>query len=163
MYFGVVQDNPDLPKQLVRAVLEDSLHPSNVEHRDVQLEILSDLRFSVTFEQGVPLLDPLGTLLSRPYWSHAAAAALSVKTIIEIWDSGRGYRQELVGTLPKAPPVEFSAPPLTSTCMTFDLDPDFFAPGAVIPAQLEGLELHGEWCAGATSTGSVTLKDLRRS
>ncbi|HEX4814398.1 MAG TPA: hypothetical protein VFV66_16775, partial [Nonomuraea sp.] len=114
-------------------------------------------------EQGVPKLDHLGSLLDRRRWMQAAAAALSVRTIIEVRAEGRGYRQELAGTQPLASPRAIVAPVKDGTLATYELDPSYFAPGAAISTSLEGLDLHGEWCAGHSMVGSVAVKDLRRS
>ncbi|MEU8145436.1 hypothetical protein [Nonomuraea sp. NPDC048901] len=150
--------------------MTDALHLQDGEHRKANVEIISDLRFSVvddqireTDEQGAPKLDHLGSLLDRRRWIQAAATALSAHTIIEVWTEGRGYRQELVGTRPLAPPRAIVAPVRDGTLATYELDPLYFVPGAAIATSFEDLDLHGEWCAGHPTVDPAVVKDLRQT
>ncbi|MFF3443921.1 hypothetical protein [Streptosporangium sp. NPDC002721] len=168
MYFGVGQRHPDLPTRILAALMTDALHLQDGEHRRTNVEIIGDLRFTVvddqireTDEQGVPRLDHVGSLLDRRRCHQAAATALSARTIIEVWAEGRGYRQELVGTQPLAPPQAIVAPVRDGTLVTYELDPSYLVSGAAIAVSLEDLDLHGEWCAGHPLVGSV-VKDLRQ-
>ncbi|GIH93933.1 hypothetical protein Psi01_45630 [Planobispora siamensis] len=79
-----------------------------------------------------------------------------------MWSKGRGCRQELAGTRPLTPPRETGAPVTDGTSATYELDPSYVARGAAIAAPFEGLDLHGEWCAGQSPAGSVVVRDLRR-
>jgi hypothetical protein len=107
MYFRVGQQSPDLPTEVLRAVIEDALHINDGAHQNVSVEIASDLRFTViddqdhvTDERGVPQLGFFDSLLDPRRWAPVAAAAVSLHTTIEIWMSGRGFRQQLIGTHP---------------------------------------------------------------
>ncbi|MEU6778059.1 hypothetical protein ABZ912_02565 [Nonomuraea angiospora] len=168
MYFGVDRQHPDLPTRLLTTVLIDALHLRYGEHRKASVEIITDLRFTVvddqireTDERGDPKLDHLGSLLDRQRWMQAAATALCVHTVIEVWAEGRGLRQELAGTQPLTPPREVVAPGADGTMVTYELDRSYFTPEAAISTSLEGLDLHGEWCAEHPMVGSVAVRDLR--
>ncbi|WP_431915834.1 hypothetical protein [Nonomuraea jabiensis] len=168
MYFGVDRQHPDLPTRILTAVLIDALHLRHGEHRKASAEIIADLCFTVvddqtreTDERGDPKVDHLGSLLDRQRWMQAAATALSVRTVIEVWVEGHGLRQELAGTQPLAPPREVVAPVANGTMVTYELDHSYFTPGAAISPSLEGLDLHGEWCARYPMAGSVAVRDLR--
>nr|WP_157554281.1 hypothetical protein [Herbidospora sakaeratensis] len=137
MYFGVGQQSPDLPTEVLRAVVMDALH--NGEPWNVSVEIAGDLRFTVvddqphvTDEHGVPLLGFFDSLLDRERWAPAAAAALSLRTMVEVWMDGRGFRQRLIATQPVDAPAEFAPPTPQGTRLT---------PGATIsrsPIPLRG-------------------------
>ncbi|MFI1367477.1 hypothetical protein [Streptomyces griseochromogenes] len=108
MYFRAGRDNPELPAQVLRTVVWDALHRRDGTHGQVSVEIRSDLGFTAVDDQRHPA-DDLGrpspgfydSLLPPGRWAPAAAAALSTRTVIEVWLDGRGYRQELAGSTPR--------------------------------------------------------------
>lgn len=89
------------------------------------MEIESDLSFTVeddqrrtADEQGRPLPGFFDSLLDKERWAPAAAAALSVRTVVEPWLDGRGYRQELAGVTPAGAWEEFGTSRLSGTRTT---------------------------------------------
>lgn len=112
-YFLVDQGSPELPTEVLRAVAWDALHRRDGRHGQISVEIGSDLSFTVESDQR-PGADERERLLSGFFgslldmfdmqrWAPSAAAALSVRTVIEVWLDGHGYRQELVGMDRPAP------------------------------------------------------------
>lgn len=176
MYFGVGRENSELPTRIVVALVVDALHLREGEHGPrVSVEIVGDLRFRVGDDQvretdgrGVPRLDQVGSLVDRWRWVRGAATALCARTVVEVWVGGRGFRQELAGMRPLAAPREVASGVVggsvrDGTLVTYELDPSYFGPGAVVAGSLEGFDVHGEWCAGQPGGGSVVVTDLRRS
>ncbi len=170
MYFGVDHQHPDLATRILTALIIDALHLPNGEHRKTSVEIIGDQTFTIiddqireTDEQGVPKLDHQGALLDRRRWAQAAAAALSARTIIEVCAKGRGYRQELAGTRPQAPPQRVVASLENGTLATYELDESYLIRNAAVATSLESRESHGEWCASHPLADSARVTDLRRS
>ncbi|MEV4314911.1 hypothetical protein [Actinocrispum sp. NPDC049592] len=174
MCFGVARDNPDLATNILRAVIDDALHPAGGgAHRMVDIEIVGDLRFTVT-DDLPPLLDDLGepqpgfydSLLCKRRFALAAAAALSRHTLIEVRAGGRGWRQELTGTTATAA-NPFACPgTVDGTGVTFDLDATFLAPGSVISTSPERLRAGGtscDTCSGTLRAETLTIQDRRPS
>jgi hypothetical protein len=93
-------------------------------------------------------------------WSSAAAAAVSSRTIVEVWHDGRGFRQTLAGLRPLAPPARFSAPAGAGTRVAHVLDPAFFGT-AVITTDIAALDVHGPDCTGTVGPGEVVIRDHR--
>ena len=139
MYFRTGPESPDLPTSILLEVVYDALHPADGGHRQVDVEVTADLRFTVTADQP-PDLDDLGepkpglygSLIGKSRWALAAAAALSTRTHIEIWADGRGWRQELTGTIPARPEPFTASAQADGTRVTFDLSSAFLPAGAVI-------------------------------
>ncbi|KRC94102.1 hypothetical protein [Streptomyces sp. Root264] len=172
-YFLVEQGSPELPTEVLRAVVWDALHRRDGRHGQISVEIGSDLSFTVESDQR-PSVDEqerllpgfFGSLLDMfdmQRWAPSAAAALSVRTVIEVWRDGHGYRQELVGMDPTGPREEFIAPKPFGTRTTFHLDPSFCGPGEVIAWALRPEELHreGGTCKEHPSPTIFPIYDLR--
>ncbi|MER6668284.1 hypothetical protein ABT256_27295 [Amycolatopsis japonica] len=172
MYFGVSLDDPRLPTSIVRVVVDHAVHPAPhlaAPHRTVvEVEILGDLSFSITDDRfcsaercRVPEHGYFGSLLGPDRWSSAAAAALSRRTVVEVWQDGRGLRQELAGMRPAGPPRHFTAPLGRGTTVMIELDPDHLGAGATIGTDLDALgRCHGDDCVAEVLRG-VTVKDRR--
>ena len=118
MYFGFGLGDPRLPTQILTVVVCHAFHPANAvgpDHRPrVVAEVTGALTFTVTDDHaetlpdsGEPALGFRDSLLTVTRWSSAAAAALTTRTVVEIWRDGRGLRQELAGAQPLSPPVPF--------------------------------------------------------
>ncbi|UQW99278.1 hypothetical protein [Streptomyces sp. RerS4] len=170
-YFLVEQDSPELPTEVLRAVAWDALHRRDGRHGQMSVEIGSDLSFTVESDQ-CPSVDERGRLLPGFFgslldmfgvqrWAPSAAAALSVRTVIEVWLDAHGYRQELVGMDPTGPREEFMAPKPFGTRTTFHLDPSFCGPGEAIARALRPEELHGETCKEHPAPTTFPIHDLR--
>ncbi|MFE1875654.1 hypothetical protein ACFW9N_33115 [Streptomyces sp. NPDC059496] len=170
-YFLVDQGSPELPTEVLRAVAWDALHRRDGRHGRISIEIGSDLSFTVESDQR-PGADAQERLLPRFFgslldlfdmqrWAPSAAAALSVRTVIEVSLDGRGLRQELVGMAPTGPREEFSAPKPVGTRITFHLDPSFCGAGEAIAWALRPEELHGEACREHPSPTTFPIYDLR--
>jgi hypothetical protein len=141
MYFGLGRSSPWLPAAVARAVAAEpfgwSHNPVNVE-----LRLESDLAFTVLDDGAVPcfgldrlpLLDDRGCLLDRRRWALSAAASLSARTFIEIRASERLWRQTLSGTTADTAPQDCGPCDGPLTRITFELDGQYFRPGAVLPA-----------------------------
>ncbi|MEU5170589.1 hypothetical protein [Streptomyces mutomycini] len=165
IYFRVGRDSPELPTEVLQTVVWDAMHRRDGSHGRVAVEISSDLGFTVEDDRlrtaddlGRPLPGFYGSLLDHARWAPAAAAALSSRTVIEVWLEGRGYRQELVGSQPVGPWEEFAAPAANGTRTTFQLDPAYCAPGEAIAWALVPSELHGEACG---MHPPMAIRDLR--
>ncbi|MFG2646007.1 hypothetical protein ACGFYP_34180 [Streptomyces sp. NPDC048370] len=168
MYFRVERDSPELPTEVLQRVVWDALHRRNGTHGLISVEITSDLSFTVeddqphsADEQQRPLPGFYESLLDKDRWAPAAAAALSVRTVIEVWLDHRGYRQELVGAAPTGAWQEFRARRPFGTRTTFHLDPSYFGPGETIGWALRAEELHGEGCDSHPSPATFPIHDLR--
>ncbi|MDT0455020.1 hypothetical protein RM550_04595 [Streptomyces sp. DSM 41527] len=168
MYFRVGRDSPELPTEVLQTVAWDALHHDDGTHGRISVEIRSDLSFTVeddrrhtADELGNPLPGFFNSLFDKERWAPAAAAALSVRTIIEVWLDGRGFRQELAGSAPTGPWEEFTAPVANGTLATFELDPAYCAPGEAIAWALLPSELHGEKCDQHPSLATFQIRDLR--
>ncbi|MCT9011142.1 hypothetical protein [Streptomyces rhizosphaerihabitans] len=170
-YFLVDQGSPEFPTEVLRAVAWDALHRRNGRHGQISVEIGSDLSFTVESDQRPsadererPLPGFFGSLLDMfdmQRWAPSAAAALSVRTVIEVWLDGHGYRQELVGMEPTGLREEFIAPKPVGTRTTFHLDPSFCGRGEAIAWALGPEELHGEACKERPSPTTFPIYDLR--
>ncbi|MFJ6486430.1 MULTISPECIES: hypothetical protein [unclassified Streptomyces] len=171
LYFLVERGSPELPTEVVRAVAWDALHRRDGRHGQISVEIGSDLSFTVESDQrpgadATEMLLPgfFGSLLDTfdtQRWAPSAAAALSVRTVIEAWLGGHGHRQELVGMDPIGPREEFIAPEPFGTRTTFHLDPSFCGPGEAIAWALRPEELHGKMCKEHPSPTMFPIRDLR--
>ncbi len=172
MYFRVARDDPGLATQVLCTLLQHAFHPGAKVAADhtpqVSVEIFADLAFSVTDDQTDALTDHdtpcsgyYGSLLTTSRWGHAAAAALSARTTVEVWRNGRGFRQQLVGLRPIGPPVEFPAPPGSGTHVTYVLDASYFHPAATITTDLARLDVHGLYCNDSAGPGQVVIRDFR--
>jgi DNA gyrase/topoisomerase IV subunit B len=171
MYFGVARDSPDLPTNVLRAVIDDALHPVGDGHCTVDIAVTADLSFTVIDDQPLSL-DDLGepkpgfydSLVDRRRWALAAAAALSSRTLIEIRASQRGWRQELTGVVPARPEPFAARGEADGTRVTFELDPAFLAPGAIISTSPERLRAWGAGCATCADPSradALTVRDCR--
>lgn len=171
MYFLVEQGSPELPTEVLRAVAWDALHRRDGRHGQISVEIGSDLSFTVESDQR-PSADErerhlprfFGSLLDMfdlQRWAPSAAAALCVRTVMEVWLDGHGYSQELVGMDPTGAWEEFSAPKPFGTRITFHLDPSFCGPREAIAWALRPEELHGEACKEHPSPTTFPISDLR--
>ncbi|MFD0076372.1 hypothetical protein ACFVIY_28445 [Streptomyces sp. NPDC127166] len=173
MYFLVEQGSPELPTEVLRAVAWDALHCRDGKHGQISVEIGSDLSFTVESDQR-PSADERERLLPEfsgslldlfdmQRWAPSAAGALSVRTVIEVWLDGHGYRQQLAGMEPTSPWEEFLAPQPFGTRTTFHLDPSFCGPGEAIAWALRPEELHreGGTCKEHPSPTRFPIHDLR--
>lgn len=172
MYFAVAPHSPDLPTNVLRGVIDDALHPAGGDiHHTVEIEVADDLRFTVSDDQppalddrGEPRPGFYGSLIDKSRWALAAAAALSIRTHIEVRADGQGWRQELAGTTPTSP-ESFAAPgEADGTRITFELDAAFLTDGAAISTSPELLRPSGIGCATCASTPrptTVTIQDRR--
>ncbi|MFJ5274756.1 hypothetical protein [Streptomyces sp. NPDC088358] len=168
MYFRVERDSPELPTEVLQQVVWDALHRRDGTHGQINIEITSDLSFTVeddrlhsADEQRRPLPGFYESLLDKDRWAPAAAAALSVCTVIEVWLDGHGYRQELAGAVPAGAWEECPARRPDGTRTTFHLDPSYFGPGGAIAWALRPEELHGEGCEAHPSPAAFPIHDLR--
>ncbi|WP_327321313.1 hypothetical protein OG735_01590 [Streptomyces sp. NBC_01210] len=168
MYFRVERDSPELPTEVLQQVVWDALHRRDGAHGQIRVEIGSDLSFTVeddqphsADQQGRPLPGFFDSLLDKARWAPAAAAALSGRTVIEVWLDFHGYRQELARTTPTGTWEEFPAPKPYGTLTTFYLDPDYCGPGEAIAWALRPDELHGEACEAHPSPTTFPIHDLR--
>ncbi|MEU4091401.1 hypothetical protein [Streptomyces sp. NPDC026673] len=172
MYFRYGQGDPRLPTAVLSAVAGHVLHPATAvapaHSLSALVEITGDLAFTVTFDephtwegrQG-PAAGYFGALLG-PEWRYpAAAAALSTRTVVEMWCGGRGFRQELRGIRPRSAPREFAAPAGSGTRWEFVLDTEYFAPGAALAAEPGRLDPCGPECAEPAGPGHVLVRVLR--
>lgn len=172
MYFGIGPDNPGLATRVLREVLSHELHPGTALAPSHTLGsravVLSDLVFSVTVDQAGPLAGPGGRLFSHhaallgPRWLAAGAAALSSRAVIERRADGQGLRQEVTSLRHATAPEAFEAPAGQGMRMTFELDPEYFGPGAAIAPELDTLDLHGPHCTATAGPGVVEVRDCRR-
>ncbi|MFC9244918.1 hypothetical protein ACFT7S_13040 [Streptomyces sp. NPDC057136] len=168
MYFGVGRHSPELPTEVLQRVVWDALHHGDGTHGRISVEITADLGFTVednrrhsVDEQGRPLPGFFDSLLDKERRVPAAAAALSVRTVVEVWLDGRGYRQELAGTTPTGAWEECTASEPYGTRVTFWLDPSYCGAGEAIAWALRPEELHGESCAAHPSITTFPMHDLR--
>src|SRR5690349_19887811 len=96
MYFGVGQGDQRLATAVLCAVVGHAYHPaarvaaSHTPH--VLVDITAGLAFAVIDDQadtltrsGGPRLGYEGSLLTADRWSAAAAAAVSSRTVVEVW------------------------------------------------------------------------------
>lgn len=173
MYFGVGPEDPALATQVLCRVLDHALHPAarlaRAHTASVHAEILGDLSFAVTDDQigpvdehGVPRRGYQDSLLGTDRWMLAAAAAVSSHSFVEIWQDGRGFRQELARLRPTSAPERCDAPSGGGTKATFHLDPAYVGHDAAITRDLNTLDLHGPHCTEPAGPGQVTIRDLRR-
>ncbi|MEU4469391.1 hypothetical protein AB0G20_37830 [Streptomyces sp. NPDC024017] len=169
MYFRVERDSAELPTEVLQRVVWDAMHHRDGTHGQVSVEITSDLSFTVEDERthsadewGRPLPGFYGSLLDKDRWAPAAAAALSVRTVIEVWLDGQGYRQELAGAVPADLWEECPAPRPYGTRTTFHLDPSYVGPGEAIAWALRPEELQEEGCQAHPSSSTFPIHDLRR-
>ncbi|MFD4604406.1 hypothetical protein ACFWPQ_41120 [Streptomyces sp. NPDC058464] len=172
MYFGVGRGSPELATRVLCAVLGHALHPATrvapAHTPRVEAEVHGDLRFWVADDQADaldaqdrPQLGYYGSLLGPDRWNSAAAAALSARTVIEVWRGGHGFRQELAGLRPIEEPREFDAPAGAGTRVAFELDQEHAGAGAALADDLGSLDLHGPHCRDPRGPGRVVLRDLR--
>lgn len=171
MYFGVGPGDPGLATKVLCAVVRHAFHPAarvaDSHTTRVVVDITADLVFSVTDDQAetltsqdTPRLGYENSLLTPARWLSAAAAAVSSQTTVEVWRYGRGFRQQLAGMSPSAPPARFPAPVGTGTRVAYVLDPAFFG-SAVITTDIATLDVHGPHCADADGPGEITVRDHR--
>ncbi len=168
MYFRVGRDSPELPTEVLQQVIWDALHHRDGTHGQISVEIGSDLNFTVeddqrriAVEHGRPVPGFFGSLIDKERWAPAAAAALSVCTVVEVWLDGRGYRQELDGTTAIGAWEEFATSKPCGTRTTFHLDPSYCGPDEAIAWSLLPEELHGQECDARPSPVTLPIRDLR--
>ncbi|MFF5960856.1 ATP-binding protein [Streptomyces luteogriseus] len=168
LYFCVERGSPELPTEVLQRVVWDALHRRDGTHGQISVEITADLSFTVEDDQihsadrrRRPLPGFYESLLDKDRWAPAAAAALSVRTVIEVWLNSHGYRQELAGAAPTGAWEERLAPRPYGTRTTFHLDPSYFGPGEAIAWALRPEELHGEACKARPSPATFPVHDLR--
>ena len=173
MYFGVGLGDPRLATKVFEAVVGHAFHPAASVARAhlpmVTAEITGDLAFSVVDDQvtawdrqGVARRGYFDSLMTSDRWQAAAAAAVSARTVVEVWRDGAGLRQELDHLRPTAGPQPFDPPPGRGTGMRFELDPEFFGTAA-ITAAVEALTLHGPDCTRGSGPGRISISDRRRA
>ncbi|WUD76587.1 hypothetical protein OG937_35305 [Streptomyces sp. NBC_00510] len=120
-YFRFGQGDPRLPTAVLSAVAGHVLHPATAVAPSHSLsglvEITGDLSFTVTLDephswdgQEGPAAGYFGSLLGPAWFLPAAAAALTTRTVVEMWCGGRGFRQESTGLRPVSAPLEQAAP-----------------------------------------------------
>ncbi|MFC5901230.1 hypothetical protein [Streptomyces zhihengii] len=167
MYFRVARESPELPTEILQQVVWDALHHRDGTHGQVRVEIESDLVFSVEDdqrrpgdEQGKPLPGFFGSLLDEERWAPATAAALSVRTVVEVRLDGRGFRQELAGALSAGDWEEFATSKPSGTRTTFQLDPSYCGPDEAIAWSLRPEDLHGRECDANPSPVTFSVHDI---
>ncbi|WP_433795462.1 hypothetical protein [Actinoplanes sp. CA-252034] len=167
MYFYVARDDPRLVDGVLGVVLFDAIHPESRwegSHSPVTAEITGDFAFSVANDRAEALATSEGEapadLLHRMNWQTRAAAAMSIRTVVEVWHDQTGLRQEFAGTHPSAPPAAFSPPAGSGTRISCVLDPSLFAPNAAISADGADVDAHGPYCL--IPHGPMEIRDLRR-
>ncbi|TVT23773.1 hypothetical protein FNH05_32860 [Amycolatopsis rhizosphaerae] len=140
MYFRCPREDPALPAAVVRAVVAEARAARADGPTRVRVVFEDDHRFTLIDDaapdlgpDGRPLAGFYGSLLARRRWALAAAAALSARTGVEVSAGGRGWRQELAGTVPVGPPSPDGPTGAPGTRVTFELDPGHLAPGAALP------------------------------
>ncbi|BCJ69416.1 hypothetical protein [Polymorphospora rubra] len=172
MYFGTGRGSPDLATRVLSGVLAHALHPAArlaaAHTLRATAEVTGDLSFVVTDDQADALagsgsvrLGYNGSLLGPVRWISAAAAAVSSRTVVEVWRDGRGLCQELAGLHPIAEPRDIHPPTGVGTRVSFELNNAYFGPGQVIAANLASLDLHGPDCVDPAGPGHVTVIDMR--
>ncbi|MFI0351509.1 hypothetical protein [Actinomadura sp. 9N407] len=170
MYFGVGLDDPKLPTMLLSAAARHALHPATrvaEEHSlSAAIEILGDLRFQVTIDQqhtwtDSPPLGYFGSLIGSEWWLLAAIATLCETTTVDVWRDNLGFRQELTGLRPSSTPERYEPPSGSGIRISFTLDERTLPANTALPADLDGIEVHGPYCAAAEGPGRVTLHDHR--
>ncbi|GII58948.1 hypothetical protein Pth03_73370 [Planotetraspora thailandica] len=173
MYFRASRESPELATRVLSEVVGHALHPATrvgpPHTARAHAEISADLAFSVEDDltdalddQGRPRPGYYDSLLGPDRWLSGAAAALSGRTVVEVWRDGRGFRQELAGLRPLGAPEEFEPSAGGGTRLSCELDPALFAPGSAITTDLDSLDLHGTHCPEPHG-GHVTIRDLRTS
>lgn len=171
MYFAAELDSPDLPTNILKCVINDVLHAPGGGHHPVDVEVTTDMGFTVTDEQP-PDLDDLGepkpgfygSLIGRTRWALAAAAAFSSHALIEVQAGSHSWRQELTGTAPGRPVPFTPSVRADGTRATFTLNPSLLTAGAVISISPEQLWTRGSRCGTCTSPQrEVTIRDRRRN
>jgi len=172
MYFGVSLDDLRLPSNVVRRVVDHAVHPAPhlaPPHSPiVEVEILDDLSFSITDNQfctaercRVPEHGYFGSLLGPDRWTLAAAAAVSRRAVVEVWEDGHGLRQELTGLRPSGPPAPVAAPRGRGTRVIVELDPYRVGADATITTELEAIgRCDGDGCEAEVIRG-LTVNDRR--
>ncbi|MFE2540152.1 hypothetical protein [Actinacidiphila glaucinigra] len=173
MYFRYGQGDPRLPTAVLSAVAGHVLHPAAAvapaHSLSALVEITGDLAFAVTLDephtwegQEGPSAGYFGSLLGPEWFLPAAAAALTTRTVVQMWCGGRGFRQVLTGLRPAAPPRERAAPAAGSgTRWEFALDAGYFGPGAALAGQQGLLDPCGPDCAEPAGPGRVAFRDTR--
>ncbi|MER6121041.1 hypothetical protein [Streptomyces sp. NPDC001743] len=168
VYFRVGKDSPELPTEILQQVVWDALHHGDGAHGQISVEIGSGLSFTVeddhprtADEQGRPLTGFFDSLLDKGRWAPAAAAVLSVRTVVEVRLGGRDYRQELAGATPVGAWEEFGTSRLSGTRTTFHLDASYCGPDEAIAWSLLPEELHGHECDALPSPVTFSIRDLR--
>nr|WSX75783.1 hypothetical protein OH826_19180 [Streptomyces sp. NBC_00899] len=168
MYFRVARESPELPTEILQQVVRDALHHRDGTHGQISVEIETDLVFSVeddqrrtSDERGRPVPGFFGSLLDKERWAPAAAAVLSVRTVVEVRLDGRGFRQALAGAVPTGDWEEFATSKPSGTRTTFQLDPSYCGPDEAIAWSLRPEELHGRECAAGLSPVTFSIHDLR--
>ena len=172
MYFGIALDDPRLPTRVLHHVIDHAVHPmphmAGPHGVVVEVEILGDLAFVISDDQLCrPELSRVlehgyfGSVLCSDRWALAAAAALSRRTVVEVWQDERGLRQELTGLRPVGPPESFTAPGGRGTTVTIELDPDLLRPGAAITTDIEAIGLCQSADCPTDAPQRVTVDDRR--
>ncbi|MEU9019488.1 hypothetical protein [Actinomadura sp. NPDC048394] len=95
------------------------------------------------------------------WWLMAAVMALCERVVVEEWQDGHAFRQELVCIRPRSVPERIEAPPGSGIRVVFALDPEYVGHGMAFPADLGHLDLHGSDCAEPEGPGRVVVRDLR--
>ncbi|WP_063785380.1 hypothetical protein [Streptomyces resistomycificus] len=168
LYFRVERNSPELPTEVLQRGVWDALHRRDGTHGQISVEITSDLSFTVEDDQPHsvderrrPLPGFCASLLDKDRWAPAAAAALSVRTVVEVWLDGHGYCQELAGVAPVGVWEECLARRPYGNRTTFHLDPSYFGAGEAIAWALRPEELHGEGCEAHLSPATFPIHELR--
>lgn len=172
MYFGVGLREPRLPASLLCAVGGHILHPParTAEAHSLQglIEIPGDRDFTAVLdlppsrgERDLPATNYFDCLNGAGWWLLAAVMALCERVVVEEWQDGHAFRQELVGIRPRSVPESIEPPPGSGIRVTFALDPEHVGHGMAFPADLEHLDLHGSGCAVPEGPGRVIVRDLR--
>ncbi len=168
MHFLVERDSPELPTELLQRWFGTRCTAVTVRmgRSASRSPLTSASRWrtiyrTVADERRRPLPRFHESLLDKDCWAPAAAAALSVRTIVEVWLDNHGYRQELDGTVPTGTWEECLARRPYETETTFHPDSSYFGPGEAVAWALRPEELQGEGCLAHPSPASFPLRDLR--
>lgn len=173
LFFHSVPADAEFLSHVVSGLLSWALHRATREPGPgglrATLTISDDLAFTVSDDQ-VTAFDPLNApgvdgdqsfvRLVGP--EVAPVAAISARTRVEIWRDGRGFRQDLHGLTPTAPPEPFVAPAGAGTVAQFYLDAQYVGSERSLPAEFSSIDLHGAHCCDdSPTTGFVAIRDAR--
>ena len=171
IYFDASVGSPVFATAVLESVASHALHPAAVvasERHTLRstVDVVGDRSFAITIHcpqdlSAGPLLGYFDSLLTPRWMSLAATAAISERTVVEVWSEGVGFRQDLAALRPQAPPERYNAPVGSGLRMATHLDSTHVGPNFAFPTSLQGLDLHGPYCDQSFGVGAVVFRDLR--